>query len=149
MIFEVFGITLTAFRITGGILVFSIGYSMLQGEQSSVHHPTAEDNAQRLEDDRDVAVSPLAIPILAGPGTIATAMNFSAHGSVVEVSITLACFAVLCSITYLCFVSGQKLVDFMGESALKVVTRIMGLILAVIGTQMFIDGAKEAFRSAS
>jgi len=148
LIFEAFGITLTAFRITGGILVFSIGYKMLQGAQSSVHHPTAEDNAQSLEDARDVAVSPLAIPILAGPGTIATAMNYSAHGGAVEISITLACFAALCGLTYVCFVSGQKLVSFMGASALKVVTRIMGLILAVIGTQMFIDGAKQAFQSA-
>ena len=146
LIFEAFGITLTAFRITGGILVFAIGYRMLQGEHSSVHHPTPEDNASRLADERDVAVSPLAIPILAGPGTIATAMNFSAPGAV-STAITLACFAVLCLITYVCFRSAQKLTDYLGQSALNVITRIMGLILAVIGTQMFIDGASEVVKS--
>lgn len=146
LIFTAFGITLSAFRITGGILVFAIGYQMLQGEHSSVHHPTPEDNARRLADERDVAVSPLAIPILAGPGTIATAMNFSAPGAVAT-AVTLACFAVLCLITYICFLFSQRLTDYLGHSALKVITRLMGLILAVIGTQMFIDGAGEAIKS--
>src|SRR5210317_1715980 len=77
VILDLFGITLPAFRITGGLLVFLIGFHMLQGNQSSVHQLNEEDTKKSRDAALSVAVSPLAIPILAGPGTIATAMNFS------------------------------------------------------------------------
>jgi multiple antibiotic resistance protein len=144
-IFEMFGITLPAFRITGGILVGLIGYNMLQGEQSTVQTPTEEDAQDSLRTQLSVAVSPLAVPILAGPGTIATAMNFTAAGGDHELAITALAFAVLCVITYFCFVFGQGMVRFLGQSGLNVVTRMMGLILAVIGVQMLIEGIKGAF----
>jgi multiple antibiotic resistance protein len=144
-IFDMFGITLPAFRITGGILVGLIGYNMLQGEQSTVQTPTEEDAEDSLRTQLSVAVSPLAVPILAGPGTIATAMNFAAAGGDHELAITALAFAVLCIITYFCFVFGQGMVRFLGQSGLNVVTRMMGLILAVIGVQMLIEGIKGAF----
>ena len=144
-IFEMFGITLPAFRITGGILVGLIGYNMLQGEQSTVQTPTKEDAEDSLRTQLSVAVSPLAVPILAGPGTIATAMNFAAAGGDHELAVTALAFAVLCIITYFCFVFGQGMVRFLGQSGLNVVTRMMGLILAVIGVQMLIEGIKGAF----
>lgn len=149
IIFEIFGLTLQALRIAGGILVFFIGFNMLHGEQSAIHSPSEEDKQKSLEAKLGVAVSPLAIPILAGPGTIATAMNFSAQGGFLYIAITIGAFAVLCLVTYIFFVSGEKLIEFIGESAIKVINRIMGLILAVIGTQMLIQGiygAIKAFR---
>jgi multiple antibiotic resistance protein len=144
-IFEMFGISLPAFRITGGVLVALIGYHMLQGEQSSVHSPSSEDVGDSLVTRLSVAVSPLAVPILAGPGTIATAMNFAAGPGLAELVVTLVAFAVLCVITYFCFVFGNGMVRFLGQSGLNVVTRMMGLILAVIGVQMLIEGIKGAF----
>jgi multiple antibiotic resistance protein len=131
-IFHLFGITLPALRITGGVLVFLIGYQMLHGGGSKMH--VSQDATT------DISVSPLAIPILAGPGTIATAMNYSAAGGWVETTITIAMFTVLCLVTFICFVFGQKLVSAVGKSGLSIVTRLMGLILAVIGTQMAIIG---------
>ena len=132
-IFHLFGITLPALRITGGILVFLIGYHMLQGSSSKLH--TAESS-----EDTDVAVSPLAVPLLAGPGTIATAMNYSAAAGVAEIFITILAFATLCIITFFCFVFSSKILSLVGESGLGIVTRLMGLILAVIGMQMLIVG---------
>ncbi len=144
-IFDLFGITLPAFRITGGLLVFLIGFHMLQGDQSSVHHPKGEsDDESRLS----VAVSPLAVPILAGPGTIATAMNFSMGGGFTEMLVTIGSFGVLCVLTYFCFIYGEKAARYLGASALGAITRMMGLILAVIGTQMVIEGIKGAFLAA-
>ena len=140
LFFHLFGISLSAFRITGGILVFLIGYQMLQGQQSSMHSHSDEESGSINKAALDIAVSPLSLPILAGPGTIATAMNYSAKGGLANVSITIAAFAVLCFITYAFFVYGQKLVEYIGESALKAITRMMGLILAVIGMQMLIEG---------
>ena len=132
-IFELFGITLPALRITGGVLIFIIGYHMLHGEGSKLHQP-------RDETDVDIAVSPLAVPILAGPGTIASAMNYSASGSWAEILITISMFAVLCVMTFAAFVFGQRLVSIVGQSGLSIITRLMGLILAVIGVQMLMTG---------
>ncbi len=148
VIFELFGLTLPAFRITGGLLVFLIGFHMLQGNPSSVHHPSEEDSQKSREAELGVAVSPLAVPILAGPGTIATAMNFSATGGLVEMLVTIAVFALLCVLTYACFVFGGKFVAYIGASALGAITRMMGLILAVIGTQMVIEGLHGTFKLA-
>ncbi|WP_271272248.1 MarC family protein [Aliamphritea hakodatensis] len=145
-IFQLFGLSLPAFRITGGILVFLIGFHMLQGNQSKVQQPHGCDPEKAKEAALGVAVSPLAMPILAGPGTIATAMNFASGGGLTELITTVSMFAVLCIITYIFFVSGERLVRFIGENALQVITRMMGLILAVIGTQMAIDGIQGAFK---
>lgn len=149
LIFSLFGITLPAFRIMGGILVALIGYQMLHGAQSAVHQPTPEDQKASLETALGIAVTPLAIPILAGPGTIATAMSFASGGGIIEVVITIAAFAILCLLTYGCFIYGQRLVIYLGQAGLNVITRIMGLILAVIGVQMLITGlagAIDAYR---
>lgn len=149
LILKTFGITLPAFRITGGILVFIIGLQMLHGNPSEVHNPSHADNRKSVEAQLSIIVSPLAVPILAGPGTIATAMSFSAHTNYLYSFITVCVFALLCLITYVFFVGGQKFIDYIGESAIKVITRLMGLILAIIGTQMFIEGAGAAVKMYS
>jgi multiple antibiotic resistance protein len=148
LIFELFNITFSAFRITGGLLIFLIGFQMLQGHASKVHLPSEVDKQSSREAALSVAVSPLAIPILAGPGTIITAMNFSAGGAK-HMAVTIVVFALLCAITYVCFIFGRKFVDFIGASALGAITRMMGLILAVIGTQMVIEGLDGAFKLSS
>lgn len=145
VIFDVFGLSLDAFRITGGIIVFFIGLHMLQGNQSSVQHPSAEDKRSSRDAALSVAISPLGMPLLAGPGTISTAMNFSAGGGFASMVVTISVFAVLCAITYVCFIFGKKFVTYLGSSALGVITRMMGLILAAIGTQMVIEGLRAAF----
>ena len=145
-IFELFGISLPAFRITGGVLIFLVGFHMLQGRSSTLHQPQRGAKSSGSGDGANVAISPLAIPILAGPGTIATAMNYSATGSYVQSAITVAAFSVLCVATYLAFISGERLIRVLGQSGMDIVTRLMGLILAVVGTQMLIDGIRDAAR---
>ena len=145
-IFELFGISLPAFRITGGVLIFLVGFHMLQGRSSTLHQPQGDAKSGASGDGANVAISPLAIPILAGPGTIATAMNYSATGSYVQSAITVAAFSVLCVATYLAFISGERLIRVLGQSGMDIVTRLMGLILAVVGTQMLIDGIRDAAR---
>jgi len=153
-IFKVFGISLPAFRITGGILIFMIGYHMLQGKSSPVQKASDqpespdEETSDVIEQAKlSIAISPLATPLLAGPGTIATAMNFvsSSEQPILRtiLAVTIA-FAALCALTYFIFINGQKLVTFLGNEALSVITRMMGLILAVMGVQMLIHGIQGA-----
>jgi multiple antibiotic resistance protein len=140
LLFQLFGITLPAFRITGGILIFFIGVQMLQGAHSSVHKPSDSDLQKSRNAELAIAVSPLAIPILAGPGTIATAMNFASASGMITLAITIGAFAILCLITYVSFVFGERMIRYLGENAVNAITRLMGLILATIGTQMVIAG---------
>jgi multiple antibiotic resistance protein len=96
-LFELFGITIPAFKITGGILLFYVGFEMLESKTSKIHHQ------QDIEPDDGVAVSPLAIPILAGPGTIVTAMNYITNGTFEHLAIVIVIFAVMIFINLPCF----------------------------------------------
>ena len=139
-IFHMFDITLPALRISGGVLMFLAGYHMLSGNRSSMHSPNHQSS-----DEQDIAVSPLAVPLLAGPGTIATAMNYAASGGAVGIIMTVVIFALLCIITFFCFVFSSNILLLIGKSGLDIVTRLMGLILTVMAVQMVIAGVTEVF----
>ena len=143
-IFSIFGITLPAFRIAGGLMIGAIGYHMLQGEQSTFHTPSDDDNEKNSDAALDIAITPLGIPVLAGPGTIATAMSFSAESTFVEIVRVLAAFGLMCVITFMAFVGGQWLARVLGQNGIKVISRLMGLVLSVVGVQMLIEGVRGA-----
>jgi multiple antibiotic resistance protein len=117
------------------------------GAHSSVQSPTDADNRESQDAALEIAITPLAMPILAGPGTIATAMNYASAGGVAEFIITAGAFAALCVISYGFFVSGERFVTRIGANGVKVITRLMGLILAVIGVQMLIEGIGGAIKA--
>jgi multiple antibiotic resistance protein len=147
-LFTAFGITLPAFRIAGGVLVALVGYHLLQGTPSSVHVSTDEDNARSKGAVIGIAVSPLAMPLLAGPGTIATGMNFSAGADMAAIIRVIGAFACVCLITLFAFLGGESMVRVLGQNTIKVLSRLMGLILSVVGVQMLIEGIKGAFPGA-
>jgi multiple antibiotic resistance protein len=141
IIFRMFGITLPAFQIAGGLIVFVMGYNLLNGKDSMMHsqEPIAREDMERLAED--MAITPLGTPLLAGPGTISAAMNFvGAEKSVLNAGLVVGMFGIMCFITYLLFVSSHKLAARVNPGILKVVTRVMGLILSVIAIQMLITG---------
>lgn len=138
-IFELFGITIPAFKITGGILIFFVGFEMLQSKKSKIHQQ------KDVDPEDSVAVSPLAIPILAGPGTIVTAVNNVTEGNYVHLAIVITLFALMIYLTYLAFSLSDYLVKKMGTSLITVIGKIMGLILAIMGTDMAIEGIKLSF----
>ncbi|MGD8376114.1 MAG: MarC family protein [Acidobacteriota bacterium] len=140
-LFKMFGIGLPAFQITGGLLVLRIGFNMLQGQSDTAPKGSGPGGAESREGELDKAISPLAMPLLAGPGTIATAMNFST-GDPTNAGTTLAAFGLLCVLTYFSFVYGARLVRYLGRHGMDLITRLMGLILAVIGVQMVIEGVR-------
>ena len=138
-IFDLFGITVPAFKLTGGLLLFYVGFEMLQSKKSKIHHQ------DQVPQEDDVAVSPLAIPILAGPGTIVTAMNHVTAGNYLNMAIVIVIFAVMILLTYLAFTFSNLIVKKLGHNLITVVGKIMGLILAIMGTGMTIEGIKLAF----
>ena len=134
-IFKVFGITIVSFRIAGGILVAVIGYHMINGN----HSPSYKGMEQQAvnSDPMSIAISPLAMPLFAGPGTITTALNL-ANGGLQKQLITVVAFALLCVITYLLLRSAKQIAGFLGENLMKIITKMMGLLLFSIGIQMII-----------
>ena len=134
-IFKVFGITIVSFRIAGGILVAVIGYHMINGN----HSPSYKGMEQQAvnSDQMSIAISPLAMPLFAGPGTITTALSL-ANGGLQNQLITVVAFALLCVITYLLLRSAKQIAGFLGENLMKIITKMMGLLLFSIGIQMII-----------
>ncbi|WP_158837871.1 MarC family protein [Polaribacter sp. L3A8] len=141
-IFELFGITIPAFKITGGILIFFVGFEMLQSKKSNIKH------LKSIDIDENIAVSPLAIPILAGPGTIVTAMNFVSDASYIHIGLVILIFGVMCLLTYITFGLSDYIVRKIGNNVISVIGKIMGLIIAIIGTSMIIEGIKISFNLA-
>lgn len=134
-IFKVFGITIVSFRIAGGILVAVIGYHMINGN----HSPSYKGMEQQAvnSDPMSIAISPLAMPLFAGPGTITTALSL-ANGDLQNQLITVVAFALLCVITYLLLRSAKQIAGFLGKNLMKIITKMMGLLLFSIGIQMII-----------
>lgn len=142
-IFELFNISIPAFKITGGILIFFIGFDMLQSKRSNVK------SIDNVNIDEDIAVSPLAIPILAGPGTIVTAMNFVANVETIHIMLVILIFGSMSLLTYFTFRLSDLIVRIVGNNVISVIGKIMGLIIAIIGTGMIIQGIKISFNLIS
>jgi multiple antibiotic resistance protein len=142
-IFRAFGITLPAFRIAGGLILWFVASDMLRARRST--QESREELAEGQAKD-DVALTPLAIPILAGPGAISTVMVLAgqaqsvAHGLMLYVAIVLTAL-----ISYVTLRLGERLVAALGRTGIRVLTRIMGLLLAAVATQFVVTGLREAF----
>jgi len=138
-IFQIFGLTIPAFKVFGGILIFFIGFEMLQSKKPGINL----DSDTTFDDG--LAISPLAIPILAGPGTIVTAMNFVVKANFVNMGMTILIFASIVIMTYYAFIYSSYIVRFVGDKRFVIVGKIMGLIIGVLGANMLIQGIKLAF----
>ncbi len=138
-IFDFFGITIPAFKVTGGILIFYIGFEMLMSKKSKIH------GQEEIDDDDGIAISPLAIPILAGPGTIVTAMNSVTDANYLHIGIVVVILAIIIYSNYLAFSLSDLIVRRIGGNLITVIGKLMGLILAIMGAGMAIEGIKLAF----
>ena len=150
-IFQLFGITLHAFRIAGGLILFGIGLDMLQAKPSRVR-ATPEEEREGLRKD-DVGITPLGVPVIVGPGSITTVMVLMGDArNPLYVSTLLAVIAVVLGGSYLLLAQSQRLLRFFGRTGLNVMTRIMGLLVAVIAVQFVLDGIRpvlvEVLRAA-
>ena len=142
VIFKIFGITMPAFQIAASIVLLIIALDMLRVQRSRVQETREEKQAGTEKDD--IAITPLAIPVLAGPGTIATAMSYSPSGHWLEIGVTILMFTAICAVTFYAFVFSERILARIGRDGVAVITRLMGLILSVIGVQMILDGIHQS-----
>lgn len=142
LIFRVFGISLPAFRIAGGILLFIVGMQMLNAQEQRAKG-TPEEAAQA--EGEGVAIFPLAIPLIAGPGAVASILILSEKSKgLVEAASLYAALALTQMTLYFVLTKAELVSRICGPIAIKVVTRLMGLVLAALATQFVIDGLLEA-----
>ncbi|MDQ4081094.1 MAG: MarC family protein [Gemmatimonadota bacterium] len=143
LIFRAFGITLPAFRIAGGAILWLVAMDMLRGERRT-QESAAEIDEGRLKED--VAFTPLAMPMLAGPGAISTVMVLAAQArtparaAVVYISIVLTLL-----ISWIMLRVSDRVMSRFGQTGIRVTMRIMGLMLAAVAVQFMMTGLREAF----
>ncbi len=144
MILDGFGISLASFRIAGGSLITLIAWSMLQGKLGEVRH-NKEEKGESLAKE-SIAVVPLALPLMAGPGaissTIVYASQFNSPGQLLAMSLVVVLFALF---SWGVFCSAPLLFRLMGKTGINVVTRIMGLIMMSLGIEIIVAGLKHMF----
>ncbi len=138
-LFFFFGISTNGFRIAGGVIIFKIGFDMLQARYTSM----------KLNDDEiktyanDISITPLAIPMLCGPGAIANAIVLMQDADTMsKKGILIGMIALIYFITFLILRASTRLVKIIGETGNNVMMRLMGLILMVIAVECFVGGAR-------
>lgn len=143
-ILRFFGISVGSFRVGGGILILLMAISMLHAKVSQVKQ-TAEEELDSAERD-NVAVVPLATPLLAGPGAISTVILYAQRNSSVVHSLYLfGIIVLLVGLTTLSFRLAPVIARLLGKTGINVVTRIMGLIMAAVGVEFIANGLKQLF----
>jgi len=136
---EILGITISSFRFAGGIILLLMGLSMLQSKESPVSYTSEDDEAAKERES--IAVVPLALPIIIGPGAISTLIIAGTdypqilNKIVMSISCTLLALG-MCMMLYF----GNTIAKLVGLSVIKVVTRIMGMIIMAIAVGMLADG---------
>jgi len=143
LIFRLFGITIAAFKIAGGVLIGLNALDMVQARRSQ-QKETPVEKAEGIEKE-DVGIMPLGVPILAGPGAISTVMVL-AGASKSELT-TIGVYAAIALTALLCYVTlaaATRLERRLGQTGMRILTRLMGLVLGAIAVQFIIDGLKMA-----
>lgn len=142
LIFNVFGITLPAFRIAGGLILWLVAMDMLRAQRT-----TQESTPELVEGEikEDSAITPLAMPMLAGPGAISTVMVLAAQARTMpRKAIVYASIVVTALASWIVLRVAERLIERIGQTGIRVMTRIMGLLLAALAVQFVIGGAQEA-----
>ena len=143
-ILALFDISVGSFRIAGGIIILILALSMLHAQPSGVHHSEEEEDAGKEKDNP--AFFPLAIPLIAGPGSIATVILYSqrAHGLLETATIGLV-ILLMCALLLITLRAADRLSGFLGTTGLNVMTRLMGMLLAAIAVEMMVGGLTDLF----
>jgi multiple antibiotic resistance protein len=144
MIFKMFGITLPAFEIAGGLILLLIGLDMLEARRSPTQE--AQGDTEEGAAKEDAGIVPLGIPMLAGPGAISSVMVLV--GTVPglwhwEMGAILGSIAITCIVSYLVLAGAGRVKTVLGETGIRILVRIMGLLLVALAMQFFVNGLTD------
>ena len=139
---QFFGISVSAFRVAGGLLVLLMGVAMIHGHMSHAKHTPAEDKEAQGKDS--VAVVPLAIPLIAGPGAISLVIMDSHNAETVTNKLLLSAgIVVVAALVWVILYIAKSISKILGTTGINIFTRVMGLLLAAIGIEFITGGLRE------
>ena len=145
VIFQLFGITLAAFRIAGGIILFGIAIGMIRQKGATEKETAEEVKADKGHVTEDISVIPLAIPFMSGPGAIATVMILTSEAPTVYHTGLVFLAVLACMVAcYYAMVYSRLIVKYLGDTGKDILTKVFGLILAVLAVQFVINGVSDA-----
>lgn len=140
LLFKFFGISVDGFRVVGGVIFFMMGYDMLQARLVKVK---MSKESTRREYVTDISITPLAIPMICGPGAITNAIVLMEDATTIEhKGILIGTIFLVCLLTFLILWSSSKIMKWLGETGNKIMMRLMGLIVMVIAVEFFFSGMK-------
>lgn len=142
-LFVKLGISLDALRIAGGIMLFIIGLNMVFEKRTETREDRAEEMLEEIENPEDISVFPMGIPMIAGPGTMATLLILMSDVDtrMGQLAVMSALVATLV-LTLITFLIAGPLMKLMGKSFTDVLTRVLGVLLATLASQFILDGVK-------
>ncbi len=142
LIFRLFGITLPAFKIAGGIILLLIGIEMLQARRSNTKETPGE--TEEGAEKEDVGIIPLGIPMLAGPGSISTVMVLVGQSrSWIETIPIFVAIAITAFTAYWILAAAGSVRDHLGQTGIRILMRLMGLLLTAIAVQFILNGLAD------
>ncbi len=142
LIFQLFGITLAAFKIAGGMLLGSIGFEMLRAKRSATKE--TPDEASEGSEKEDVGIIPLGLPMLAGPGAISTVMVLMTQNADWPHELAILCaIAITSAIAFAVLASADRVSSLLHETGIRILTRMMGLLLIAIAVQFVLNGLRD------
>jgi multiple antibiotic resistance protein len=144
LIFKMFGITLPAFEIAGGLILLLIGLDMLEARRSATQETTSE--AEEGAAKEDAGIVPLGIPMLAGPGAISSVMVLVGQAPSYwcwQMGAILGSIAVTAFVSYWVLAGADRVRGFLGETGIRILVRIMGLLLVALAMQFFVNGLTD------
>ena len=145
MIFTIFGITIGAFKIAGGVLMGLNALDMVQARRSQ-QRETAVETAEGIQKE-DIGILPLGVPMLAGPGAISTVMVLALGAKTLAATVAVYVSIVVTSVLTYVVLSAASLVERrLGQTGMRILTRLMGLVLSAIAVQFILDGIKTSFQ---
>jgi multiple antibiotic resistance protein len=141
-IFKLFGITLPAFEIAGGVILLLIGLDMLEAKRSPTQEAVGDTVAAAQKEDAGIV--PLGVPMLAGPGAITSVMvlvgQAQTHWQMAAILISIAFTAAVC---YFVLGHSDKVVRLLGDTGIRILVRVMGLLLVALAAQYFVNGLAD------
>jgi multiple antibiotic resistance protein len=145
-IIEFFGISIASFQVGGGMLLLISSLQMLNAQPAESKASDASDGAEKIDAGASIAVVPLAIPLLTGPGVISTVVIYAERASRWwELAVMVGYGAVIAGATYLAFSAAGRIAKILGRTGINVMTRLMGLILSALAVEIMALGLVKLF----
>jgi multiple antibiotic resistance protein len=136
-------VSLPAFRFAAGVMLFLQAINLVFGAPGGLSSITAAEHREALS-PRDIAVFPLAFPIVAGPGALTAVVLLMGQADAARIGLVLAALAICLGLTYLAFIGAEGLKQLLGVTGADVVGRVSGILLAALASQFIFDGLREA-----